>query len=237
MQHSYSIIRLVAASKRYYPSYLSHESWMSSSYINSKEYTIPLGQSRYGGPIMDVPAHFTPPNDLYFAGQLNLNVLAKEDGTDLLPKTGHLYFFADIRKNIGKVFYFDIATEALIRHTHEHEQTFWYGVLIDDGVAETELWEDRYKPVEDEDDLPYANADGNLWDSFEGSNISKIFGIFTHCQKSEQEITSLMEKDLLVLCQIGENGFNDEGVFSVLIPKQDLIHLNFDNCSFYWGQT
>ncbi|WP_414713014.1 hypothetical protein [Sphingobacterium sp. UBA6645] len=37
--------------------------------------------------------------------------------------------------------------------------------------------------------------------------------------------------------QIGENGFNDEGVFSVLIPKKDLKNLNFDNCEFVWAQS
>ena len=32
-------------------------------------------------------------------------------------------------------------------------------------------------------------------------------------------------------------GFNDEGVFSVLIPKEDLRNRNFENCEFSWAQT
>ena len=45
------------------------------------------------------------------------------------------------------------------------------------------------------------------------------------------------QKDEILLLQIGENGFNDEGVFSVTIPREDLKKLNFDNCEFAWGQS
>lgn len=36
---------------------------------------------------------------------------------------------------------------------------------------------------------------------------------------------------------MGENGFNDEEVFSVLIDKEDLKNANFENCEYAWSQS
>ena len=71
---------------------------------------------------------------------------------------------------------------------------------------------------------------GNKWGS-------KIFGIYTYCQYEQDEIEEITFSDKIILLQIGENGFNDEGVFCVTIPKEDLKKLNFDNCEFAWGQS
>ena len=64
-----------------------------------------------------------------------------------------------------------------------------------------------------------------------------MFGIFTHCQYGQKEIEEITFSNKVVLLQVGETGFNDEGVFNVTIDKEDLRNLNFDNCEFTWGQT
>ena len=86
-------------------------------------------------------------------------------------------------------------------------------------------------------DLEHKNKDGKHWDYFAGSDKSKIFGIYTHCQYRQDEIERITFSDRVLLLQVGENGFNDEGVFSVTIDRIDLKNLNFDNCDFAWGQS
>ncbi|WJS93984.1 YwqG family protein [Flavobacterium johnsoniae] len=198
---------------------------------------IPLGHSRYGGPIADLPKNFEYPKDLRFAAQLDLKQIAPHDKSGLLPKTGHLFFFADIMEDKGLVVYSDVDNSELERVVKDHEDNFFEGVLIKSAFSSTEKLSSRYRQPEDEYEEEDANEDGVLWDYFEGSETSKIFGIFTHCQAQEQEILDMVNSDKIVLLQIGENGFNDEGVFSVLIDKNDLKDLNFDNCEFYWGQS
>jgi len=66
---------------------------------------------------------------------------------------------------------------------------------------------------------------------------SKIFGIYTHCQMGEDEIRGVTESyKVLLLLQIGEAGFNPDGVFSVLIPQKDLLARDFSHCEFAWGK-
>lgn len=55
---------------------------------------------------------------------------------------------------------------------------------------------------------------------------SKIFGI-------GERVSS----DDVLLLQIGEDGFNDEGVFRVTINRSDLKDRNFANCRFAWLQS
>ncbi len=64
------------------------------------------------------------------------------------------------------------------------------------------------------------NSEGKAWDYFEGCDQSRLFGVYTHCQCNEAEKLHVMETHR-VLLQFGENGFNDEGVFNVLIPAED----------------
>lgn len=207
---------------------------------NYKKHTdveIPLGHSRYGGPVVDLPPGVAYPGDLYFAAQLDLSKFSPFDKTGLLPKSGQLIFFADIRTDTGKVIYADIDNKDLVRHVKEHEEDFFSGMLIDQVLADTETLAERFRDPEDEDEEADANEDGKLWDYFAGSNKSKIFGIYTHCQLGQEEIEEIAFSDKVVLLQVGENDFNDEGVFSVLIAKKDLENRNFDNCEFAWGQS
>lgn len=230
----FEIISFTADQRRYYPASMKHESWMSENYIKHTEIEIPLGHSRYGGPVVDLPDGMEYPKDLRFAAQLDLSKFSPFDKSGLLPKKGQLIFFADVINDAGKVIYTDASNEKLVRITKEHEDNFFSGVLVDKIFADTETLEERFREPEEEEE---ANKDGKVWDYFLGSNKSKIFGIYTHCQYGQEEIEQITFSDKILLLQIGENGFNDEGVFSVTIPREDLKNLNFENCEFAWGQS
>ena len=115
--------------------------------------------------------------------------------------------------------------DAYVSH---HEMQFFEGVLIKEMFSDQETFAERINLDEDEDEQ---------WDYFAGSARSKIFVIFTNCQKQKEDIEAITHSEQIVLLQVGENGFNDEGVFSVLISKSDLLNQNFNHCTFYWGQS
>ena len=236
-KQKFEIIHFTADERQYYPASMEHESWMPENYVKHTEIEIPLGHSRYGGPVVDLPNGIEYPKDFRFAAQLDLSKFSTFDKTGLLPKTGQLIFFADIMNDTGKVIYSDVPNDKLIRITKEHEDNFFSGVLVDKIIADTETFEERFREPEDEWDKEHVNEFGKLWDDFAGSEKSKIFGIFTNCQLGQENIEKITFSDYVLLLQIGENGFNDEGVFSVTIPKEDLKKLNFDNCEFAWGQS
>lgn len=127
--------------------------------------------------------------------------------------------------------------ESLLRTIVEHEDDFFLGVLVGKIFSDTETINERYREPDDEYEKAFTNDQGKVWNYFAGSDKSKIFGIYTHCQYSQQEIETITFSDRVLLLQVGENGFNDEGVFSVLIDKQDLINKNFCKCEFAWGQS
>lgn len=235
----FDIIELRPATKHYYGDSLKMPEILLEDGLLVKAGTldIPLGHSRYGGPIADLPKDFEYPKDLRFAAQLDLKQIAPQDVSGLLPKTGHLFFFADIIEDKGLVVYTNIDNNELVRVVKDHDDNFFEGVLIKEAFASTEKLSSRYREPEDEYEEEDANEEGILWDFFEGSETSKIFGIFTHCQMQEEQILEVVNSNKVVLLQIGENGFNDEGVFSVLIDKDDLKALNFSNCEFHWGQS
>ena len=233
----FEIISFTADDREYYPASMELENWMPDNFVKHTEIDIALGQSRYGGPIVDLPPGVQYPENLRFAAQLDLSKFSPYDKSGLLPKKGQLIFFAEIMNDTGKVIYADVANEELVRTTKEHEDNFYTGILIDKIYADTETLEERYEQPEDEDDEVELNEQDEVWDYFSGCEKSKIFGIYTNCQLQEEEIEEVAFSDKVVLLQIGENGFNDEGVFSVLIPKEDLKNLNFDNCEFIWAQS
>ena len=233
----FDIISFTADNKQYYPASMTKESWMPDTYVKHTDIEIPIGHSRYGGPVIDLPRGIEHPEGFRFAGQLDLANFSTLDRTGLLPKTGQLLFFADILSHTGKVIYADVANDNLIRIISEHEDNFFLGVLVDRIFADEESFSDRFREAEDEWDKKHAKKDGKLWDDFAGSDKSKIFGIYTHCQYGQEEIVQITFSDKLLLLQVGENGFNDEGVFSVLINREDLANRNFANCEFAWGQS
>lgn len=231
-QKTFNIISFTAADKTYYPSSMERASWMTDNWVPFTDLEIPIGVSRYGGPVMDLPPGVTPPADLNYAGQIDLSKFWPSDASGLLPEKGHLIFFADIRADTGRVIFSECETDSLVRTVREHDDDFFSGVLIDKIFPSNENWEGRFRVNESDQDNTTRS-----WDDFAGADQSKIFGIFTHCQFSQQEIEEIVSSDELVLFQVGENGFNEEGVFTVTIKKNDLINKNFDNCQFYWGQS
>jgi uncharacterized protein YwqG len=237
IKKDFDIIRFTASNQRYYPASMERQKWMKDNHVKHTEINIPLGQSRYGGPVMDLPPGVEYPDNMRFAAQLDLAMFSPFDKASLLPKTGQLIFFADIMTETGKVIYSDISNTKLVRTIIEHEDNFFEGILIDKIFADIETMEERFRKPEDEWDRNHMNAEGKLWNDFAGSEKSKIFGIYTHCQYYEEQIKEITFSDKLLLLQVGENGFNDEGVFSVLISKKDLQNRNFDNCEFAWGQS
>jgi len=237
MNKVFNIISFTAHEKQYYPASLTQQDWMPDTYVKHTEIEIPLGQSRYGGPVIDLPKGIDLPQNFRFAGQLDLAKFSPFDKSGLLPKTGQLLFFAETLTDTGKVIYADVPNESLVRTIVEHEENFFLGVLVDKIFADTETLVERFREPEDEWEEEYINDDGKIWDGFTGSNKSKIFGIYTNCQLEQEQIEELTFSDQLLLLQIGENGFNDEGVFSVTINKNDLLNRNFDNCKFNWGQS
>lgn len=237
----FDIIAFTAKNERYFPAFMKKEAWMDDTYFKHTEIEIPLGHSRYGGPVVDLPENVTHPEGLRFAAQVDLTKVSVFDKTELLPKTGQLFIFADILTDSGKVIYSDTPNEKLRRQIIEHDDNFWDGVLIDTIASATESWGERFREPEDEwerDHLQHLlNEEGRLWDDFAGGDQSKMFGIFTHCQLGKEKVEEITFSDKIILLQIGENGFNDEGVFSVLISKKDLAERNFDTCEFYWSQS
>ena len=233
------IIEFTAQDQQYYGDSIEMPTLVleSGNYIKASQITIPLGYSRYGGPIVDLPLGVEYPAGFRFAAQLDLASFSPHDKTGLLPKTGQLLFFADIVSEVGKVIYADVPNDQLVRVAQDHEDNFYLGVLIDQVFISTETLQSRYRNPDDEEEAEDANEDGKLWDYFAGSEKSKIFGIYTHCQLEEEEILEILESDKILLLQIGEGGFNDEGVFSVLIDREDLAKKDFSNCSFAWGQS
>lgn len=234
---TFDIISFTAGEKQYYPASMKRESWMPASYVKHTEVEIPLGHSRYGGPVIDLPKGVNHPKNLRFAGQLDLAIFSQFDKSGLLPKTGQLIFFADIINDAGKVIYADVPNDSLVRTINEHEDNFFVGVLVDKVFASTETFEERFRTPQNYDNNEDTNEEGKLWDEFAGSDKSKIFGIYTHCQYRQEQIEKIAFSDKVLLLQVGENGFNDEGVFSVLIPRADLERKKFDNCEFAWGQS
>ncbi|MGH1364541.1 MAG: DUF1963 domain-containing protein [Calditrichia bacterium] len=234
---NFNIISIAPSIIRYFPASMEKEDWMGDEYVKFTELEIPLGHSRYGGPVVDLPEDTQIPGGMRFAAQLDLFMFSKYDPSGLLPQKGQLIFFADIMSDSGKVIYNDTPNENLKRNIIEHEDNFWDGVLIDKIWTDKESWNERFREPEDDWDKKNVNENGLIWDDFAGSERSKLFGIFTHCQLGQSEIEKITDSGKVVLLQIGENGFNDEGVFSVLIPKKDLENLNFHNCEFHWGQS
>lgn len=239
-KETFDIIELVPAAKHYYgdsiklPEILLKDGKM----VKAGTVNIPLGQSRYGGPIADLPPDFIYPEDMTFVAQLDLKQIALYDKTGMLPKTGQLIFFADITENRGNVFYADVDNSELVRVVKDHEDNFYDGVLIERVFTSTENLSDRYRMEEEiENEGSDTHNESKLWDRFAGSETSKMFGIYTHCQLWEDDILEILYSHNVLLLQIGENGFNDDGVFSVLINKDDLMARKFDNCTFSWGQS
>lgn len=224
----FNIIRFTPSKTWYYPASVELGILANTKhYVPHTEMHIPLGASRVGGPVWDIPASLAPPQGMQFAAQLKLDDFFGFDSRHLLPSSGFLFFFIGGYGDEGKVIYADCAVSDLERKITEHDKWFWDGSLIETISAETESLESRY--VDDP-------LHGREWDDFVGAEKSKIYGIYTHCQMGEEEILSITNSSRVLLLQIGED-FTGEGVWSVLIDKADLKNRDFSSCTFEWAQS
>ena len=193
------------------------------------EIDIPLGCSRIGGPIVDLPNDIKYPDDYYFLAQLNCSELKPYDKIGFLPESGFLFFFLSEDLDNGCVYYTDKNISQLKRVTKEHDNCNWYGKIISGYSMEMEKIESRYTETE-----KLGKKD---WDYFAGSEISKIYGIYSNCQASEKEVIEFVKnEDKIILLQIGGD-YMDEGCQSVIIDKNDLIKKDFTKCIFEYNQS
>lgn len=234
----FDIISFTPNPQRYYPASVNMGILLQmGNYVKHTKMDFALGASRYGGPIVDLPPGVEYPDGLRFAAQLDLAKFSPFDRTGLLPKKGQLIIFAEIISEIGEVIYADIDNNNLVRIVKEHEDNFFDGVLIDKIFADKEMVDERFRKPEHEEEKAFVNVDGKIWDYFGGSKRSKLFGLYTNCQYNQQQIEEVHAADKIVLLQVGENDFNDVGVFTVLIHKEDLKKKDFSRCEFTWAQS
>lgn len=230
---TYKLIRFTPETKWYYPKSVDLGILADTkSYVDHANVNFSPDRSRIGGPIVDLPDHISYPDGMQFVAQLNLNEYSKHDPLGLLPKSGFLYFFIGGYGNEGAVYYADVKADDLIRVVKEHDKWFWDGCLVKTICQEEESFAERYSKAD-------ADSEGEAkfeWDYFAGTEKSKIYGIYTHCQKHEGTIKRITKSDKTLLLQIGSD-FTDSGVWSVLIKTSDLKKRDFSNCTFEWGQS
>jgi uncharacterized protein YwqG len=251
IQKEYKLIRLLPYGKKYCQLFsqeyyeTSLKSWKKhfpeytvetlrendrKEYDNYKDIDIPLGASRIGGPVVDLPEDIKYPDGYYFMAQLNCKELKKYDELNLLPSEGFLYFFVKNYGETGIVLYSHKDTANLKRVVKEHLDWYFSGRLIGGIKSEIETVESRYITEEGE----------KMWDFFAGTDITKVYGMYTNCQANEEEtikkLNELKRSNSILLLQIGSD-FLGEGTQTVYINKNDLQELNFTRCIFEYSQS
>lgn len=198
--------------------------------IDYDKVDIPIGKSRIGGPVVDLPLDINYPEELFFAVQLNLNEFKDYYFNNYLPNKGFLYFFVDHYMENGKVIYSDCDCGNLRRVIKEHRDQFFQGCLVKDVYSDIENISERY-------DKEWAKDGEKIgWNPFLGFEKSKLFGMYTNCQYEEDEIIEELLSTKVLLLQIGDD-FTGEGILSVRIEEEDLLNRRFDNCIFEWSQS
>ncbi|KYH35572.1 hypothetical protein CLTEP_05160 [Clostridium tepidiprofundi DSM 19306] len=226
IEEYYKCIRFTPDPMTYCPKqYIFRKTDMEYEKVN-----IPLGKSRIGGPVVDLPIDVQYPEDLFFVAQINLREFKDCFFNDYLPKEGFIYVFIGEDGDCGKVIYSNCKTKDLKRVVKEHGDWFYSGNLIKDIYVEEENISERY-------DEEWAKDGEELgWNPFAGTEKSKLFGIYTNCQYEEQELKAELLKGKILLLQIGED-FTEEGILSVRIDKDDLEKMDFTNCIIEWSQS
>lgn len=251
MYKEYKIIRLYPIGKKYCQRFSQeyYENWLISwkkhfpddtietleeidrkDFDNYLEINLPMGISRVGGPVVDLPEELSYPEDLCFLSQLNCSELKGYDELGLLPEKGFLYFFVKDPGDIGRVMYSPKGVESLTRVTREHKDWYYSGRQIGEAKLEKESLVSKYTIQDGQSE----------WDFFAGTDVTKIFGLYTNCQTNEEETISKQEAlelgDMVLLLQIGSD-FSNSGTQSVYIRRKDLLELNFKNCLFEYNQS
>src|SRR5215203_3917571 len=126
-QKGFDIISFTAGKTLYYGASVDLPQILleTGQYTRHTDIEIPIGHSRYGGPVVDLPPGVDYPKGLLFAAQLDLSKFSPFDKSGLLPASGQLIFFANIRNHTGKVIYVDFPTRNLVRHIKQHDDDFF----------------------------------------------------------------------------------------------------------------
>ena len=174
-----------------------------------------IGESRVLSKYIDIPEKLDYPKELEFLAQINLNELSKYDNSNLLPKTGNLYFFQGpmidgTYYECGKVIYSD--DNNLVR-----KNTFVYDddMILEFGINNITIKQETY--------------------SEDNENDNKIFGIYSNPQLNENDVLKV-SNEYLVLLQLGYDIYG-EGVITFLIKKEDLIKKDFSKVIYTYSQT
>ena len=197
------------------------------SFEIEKKESFKLGESRFFSDTIDIAKDVEYPKELEFVGQLNLNDFEKYDFNNLLGKDGILYFFQSPlyidghTYEFGKVIYSNNMN--LVRKKLDNidiDMIYNYGLK---EISNTiEKFSDRYNS-------------NNEYDGFKNEELNKIYGYYTDCQKTEDEIKKISQK-YIVLLQLGSDIYG-EGVTTFLITKEDLEKKNFDNIIYKYVQS
>ncbi len=199
---------------------------------NTAPANLNIGENLIGGCIVDLPPELSSPSNLSFVAQLNLNEISKLDESGKLPIEGFLYFFYGVdevtREEKALVHYYDGCVESLSRYVTEHNEQFSTSTT----VACFSIAKDDISELFTIDDV-----DGLLtWNWFYGMNETKLLGIHSNPQLSENEMKDQLKSNKILLLQIGEN-YTHEGTLSFFIDKDDLAKRKFHNCEAVWAQT
>jgi hypothetical protein len=257
----YDMIWFTPDSARYAPPSIVEEfrqEFGLPRYLSYDKVDIPMGKSRVGGPVVDLPPGLEYPDELFFTAQFDMTVFSLFDKTGLLPRSGFLYFFYASRpKERGAVLHADVDRSALRRVVREHDKDFFSGRLVRDVFGGAERFSLRFRPeLADEHPQGWEARENEIskrwggdpewgtklardhregWDSLAGADLSKLLGIYTNVQCHGFEVQAVMSSGKTELLQIGEN-FTGEGILNVLIPTRDLERGDFSNCEFEWNQ-
>ncbi|WP_425448827.1 DUF1963 domain-containing protein [Dethiothermospora halolimnae] len=226
IKKGYKIIRFTPDATKYEAKSISDFDYA----VDYNEVDIPMGKSRIGGPVVDLPKNVEYPTELYFVAQINLNEFKDYFINDYLPNKGFLYFFCDDYMENGRVIYSESTVAELKRVVKEHDNQFFQGCLVKDIYIERENINERY----DEEWAKEGEKVG--WNPFIGFEKSKLFGLYNNCQYEEEEIKEELSSTKILLLQIGED-FTEEGILSVRIEEKDLLNRKFQNCIFEWSQS
>jgi len=194
---------------------------------------MPLGQSRIGGPVIDVPEGFEFPDDMFFVAQLDLAWVSSFDRSGVLPKEGFLFFFFGGSRNSMHVHYHPGAARQLRRIVKEPQDEDWFevGIALEDCAAEEEFWRDRFSGDEDDEE------EIRDWDYFAGMEATKIGGYPCNPQWGEDEVVEALESGKRkLLLQVGED-VTGEGTLCYFIRTDELAQRRFESCQAVWGQT
>ncbi|MBH1972079.1 MAG: DUF1963 domain-containing protein [Moraxellaceae bacterium] len=243
MKEQYEMIRLFLSEKCYAPifsdeyyeneakQFMGNVNELKSRDIKEKDYykslVIPMGKSRIGGSVVDIPPNIEYPQDTSFVAQLNCEDISKHDKLNLLPKKGFIYIFTtNLQK--GFVFYSSADVSQLERVIKQEAYWYSFGQLIEHIESKIDSFDQRY-----------VNENGQLeWSCITGEDITKIYGIYTNCQASEFEVREVMENEQnILLLQVGTDYQENCGAQSIYIKKDDLLNLDFSKCVFEYTQS